>query len=129
MKIEHLAIWTNNLEALKTFYIQFFGAISNEKYYNPNKQFSAYFLSFSDGARLELMQMPGIPANSNDTIQQYTGLTHFALSTGSKEKVDALTEDIRRAGYAVLGEPRWTGDGYYESVVADPDNNRIEITI
>ena len=129
MKITHLAIWTNNLEALKTFYIQFFGASSNEKYYNPKKQFSSYFLSFSDGARLELMQMPGIPVNSNDSLQQYTGLIHFAVSTGSKEKVDVLTEDIRQAGYTVLGEPRWTGDGYYESVVADPDNNRVEITI
>lgn len=129
MKIEHLAIWTNNLETLKTFYIRFFGASSNEKYYNPNKQFSSYFLSFSDGARLELMQMPGITSNGNGTAQQYTGLIHFAVSTGSKEKVDALTEDIRQAGYAVLGEPRWTGDGYYESVIADPENNRIEITI
>ncbi len=129
MKIEHLAIWTNRLESLKAFYIRFFGASSNEKYYNPNKQFSSYFLSFNDGARLELMQMPAVPANSNDTILQYTGLIHFAISAGSKEKVDALTEDIRQAGYIVLGEPRWTGDGYYESVVADPDGNRVEITI
>lgn len=129
MKIEHLALWTNNLETLKAFYIRFFGASSNEKYYNPRKEFSSYFLSFSSGARLELMQMPGIPANSNDRVQQYTGLIHFAISTGSKKKVDALTEDIRQAGFTVLGEPRWTGDGYYESVVADPDDNRIEITI
>lgn len=129
MKIEHLAIWTCNLEALKAFYIRFFGASANEKYYNPVKQFSSYFLSFEDGARLELMHMPGIPANSNDVIKQYMGLIHFAVRTGSKEKVDALTEEIRKAGYTVLGEPRWTGDGYYESVIADPDNNRIEITV
>jgi lactoylglutathione lyase len=128
MKIEHLAIWTNQLEALKAFYTQFFDARSNEKYYNPVRQFSSYFLSFSDGARLELMQMPGIPGNNN-TLQQYTGLIHFAISTGSKENVDALTATIRQAGYTVLGEPRWTGDGYYESIVADPDMNRIEITI
>ena len=129
MKIEHLAIWTNELEAMKAFYIRFFDAVSNEKYFNPNKQFSSYFLSFGDGARLELMQMPGIPGNSNDTIRQYTGLIHFAISTGSKEKVETLTEAIRQAGYRVIGEPRWTGDGYYESVVTDPENNRIEITI
>ncbi|MEO5681839.1 MAG: VOC family protein [Chitinophagaceae bacterium] len=129
MKIEHLAIWTHQLEALKAFYIQFFGARSNEKYRNPGKQFSSYFLSFADGARLELMEMPGIPANSNDALQQNTGIIHFAMSTGSKEQVDALTQAIREAGYAVIGEPRWTGDGYYESVILDPDKNRIEITI
>ena len=129
MKIEHLAIWTQQLEVLKAFYMLFFDAVPNEKYTNPVKQFSSYFLSFGDGARLELMQMPGIPDSKNDLLQQNTGLIHFAISTGSKENVDALTETIRKAGYTVLGEPRWTGDGYYESVVADPDNNRIEITI
>ena len=129
MKIEHLAIWTNELEAMKAYYLRFFAVKSNEKYYNANKEFSSYFLSFDDGARLELMQMPGIPVNSNNRVQQYTGLIHFAISTGSKEKVDALTESIRAAGHMVLSEPRWTGDGYYESVVTDPDNNRIEITI
>jgi lactoylglutathione lyase len=129
MKIEHLALWTNQLELLKVFYVQFFGASSNEKYHNPLRKFSSYFLSFGDGARLELMQMPGIPENSNDILLQNTGLIHFAMSTGSKEKVDALTEAIRQAGFTVIGEPRWTGDGYYESVILDPDSNRIEITI
>jgi lactoylglutathione lyase len=129
MKIEHLAVWTNQLEALKTFYIKFFNARSNEKYLNPVKQFNSYFLSFDDGARLELMQMPNIPNNANDVNKQAIGLIHFAMSVGSKEKVDELTEKIREAGYAVLGEPRLTGDGYYESVILDPDNNRIEITI
>ncbi len=129
MKIEHLALWTTQLEELKTFYTRFFNAVSNEKYYNPNKQFSSYFLSFDNGARLELMQMPGIPTDKNDILQQRLGLIHFAVSTGSKEKVDALTEAIRQAGYRVIGEPRLTGDGYYESVILDPDNNRIEITI
>jgi lactoylglutathione lyase len=129
MKIEHLAIWTNQLEVLKDFYEKFFRANSGEKYHNPHKQFSSYFLSFSDGARLELMQMPGIPVNSNDTARQNTGLIHFAMSTGSKEAVDALTEAVRQAGCTVIGEPRWTGDGYYESVILDPADNRVEITI
>jgi lactoylglutathione lyase len=129
MKIEHLAAWTNQLEELKTFYTKFFYAVPNEKYYNPRNQFSSYFLSFDDGARLELMQMPAIPPGKNDTILQNIGLIHFAVSTGSKEKVDTLTEEIRKSGYTVIGEPRWTGDGYYESVILDPDNNRIEITI
>ena len=129
MKIEHLALWTNQLDVLKAFYIKFFNARANEKYHNPRKEFSSYFLSFSDGARLELMQMPGIPASNNDIMRQNTGLIHFAVSTGSKENVDALTEAIRQEGFTVIGEPRWTGDGYYESVILDPDNNRIEITI
>jgi lactoylglutathione lyase len=129
MKIEHLAVWTNQLDVLKAFYIKFFNAIANEKYHNPRNQFSSYFLSFSDGARLELMQMPGIPDNRNDVMRQNTGLIHFAMSAGSKEKVDSLTEAIRKEGFTVTGEPRWTGDGYYESVILDPDNNRIEITI
>ena len=129
MRIEHLAVWTHQLEALNAFYTRYFGACSNEKYYNPKKQFSSYFLCFDDGARLELMHMPGIPANNNNIDQQNTGLIHFAVSTGSKEKVDALTEEIRQGGYTIIGEPRWTGDGYYESVILDPDNNRIEITV
>ena len=108
--------------------MHFFGATANEMYHNPRKQFNSYFLSFSDGPRLELMQMPGIPANSNDTASQNTGLIHFAMSTGSKEQVDALTETIRQAGHTIIGEPRWTGDGYYESVILDPEQNRIEIT-
>jgi lactoylglutathione lyase len=127
MKIEHLAIWTNQLEILKAFYTRFFGAESNEKYYNPVKKFSSYFLSFENGCRLEIMEMPGII--SKPGISLGAGLTHFAIATGNKEKVDSLTEQIRNEGYTIAGEPRWTGDGYYESIVLDPDGNRIEITI
>ena len=129
MKIEHLAVWTNQLDVLKAFYVKFFGAVPNEKYHNPRKEFSSYFLSFGDGARLELMQMPGVPESGRDIMEQHTGLIHFAISTGSKEMVDSLTDRIREEGFAVTGEPRWTGDGYYESVILDPDGNRVEITI
>lgn len=128
MKIEHVAIWTNQLEEMKAFYTGFFQAVAGEKYHNPTKNFHSYFLSFDGGARLELMQMPDIPGNKNDVMEQNIGLIHIAISAGSKEKVDALTETIRAAGYPVIGEPRRTGDGYYESVILDPDNNRIEIT-
>jgi len=129
MKIEHIAIWTNQLEEMKSFYTSFFCAVPNEKYHNPVKNFHSYFLSFESGARLELMQMPDIPGNKNDVMEQNIGLIHFAVSTGSKEQVDALTEAIRLAGYPVIGEPRRTGDGYYESVILDPDGNRVELTI
>ncbi len=129
MKIEHLAIWVKDLEKMKAFYEQFFNARSNEMYHNPTKNFRSYFLSFESGCRLELMQKPEIPNNLNDPERQYTGIIHFAVSVGSPEKVNFLTEQLRSAGYQIVGEPRTTGDGYYESVVLDPEKNRIEITI
>ncbi len=129
MRIEHIAIWTHNLEQLRQFYETYFGGTSNAKYINPRKQFESYFLTFADGARLELMQMPAVPMSKNDVEQQFTGYVHIAFSTGSHEAVDALTERLVRDGYRLLDGPRTTGDGYYESVVLDPDGNRIEITI
>lgn len=129
MKIEHIALWVQNLEKMRAFYEQYFGATSNEKYINQAKEFSSYFLSFTSGARLEIMHMTSVVANKNAIEPQAMGLIHFAMSTGSKEKVDQLTEQLRTDGYKVIGEPRTTGDGYYESVVLDPENNRIEITV
>ena len=127
MKIEHIAIWTSDLEKMKDFYLHFFELESNEKYYNPKKEFSSYFLSFEEGARIELMHRPDI-SEFMDNMDAQLGLTHFAISVGSKEKVDAFTETIRKNGFKVIGEPRTTGDGYYESVIADPEGNLIEIT-
>lgn len=129
MRIEHLAIWVRDLEVMKAFYENYFQAKAGEQYHNPNKNFWSYFLSFDSGCRLELMHKPEIPSNSNDIQAQYEGLIHFAVSVGSKEQVNQLTEILRQDGYPVVGEPRTTGDGYYESVVLDPENNRIEITI
>jgi len=129
MTIEHLAIWVNDLEKMKSFYEKYFNAIAGEKYHNPTKNFTSYFLSFEKGCRLELMQKPEIPKNQNDVTLQYIGIIHFAISVGSKEKVDTLTDEMRNDGYSVVGKPRTTGDGYYESVILDPENNRIEITI
>lgn len=128
MHIEHIAIWTTNLERLKQFYVMYFNVKAGNKYINPNKNFESYFLTFDEGPRLEIMQMPGIPASANDIYKQFTGLIHFAVSVGGKEEVDTLTERLRSDGYEVVGEPRTTGDGYYESVVLDVDGNRIEIT-
>jgi lactoylglutathione lyase len=129
MKIEHLAIWVKDLEKMKAFYEQYFQAQAGALYHNPKKKFTSYFLSFDEGCRLELMQMDSIPDNHNNIMDQYIGIIHFAISVGSKERVNQLTEDLRQADYQVIGEPRTTGDGYYESVVLDPENNRIEITI
>lgn len=129
MKIEHIAIWVRELEQMRHFYETYFNAVANDKYVNIRKGFSSYFLTFPDGGcRLELMQMAGIPDTQNDPFIQFSGLIHFAISVGSKAQVDQLTERLRTNGYTIVGEPRTTGDGYYESVVLDPEQNRIELT-
>jgi lactoylglutathione lyase len=127
MKIEHIAIWVRDLEKMKDFYTSFFNMICNDKYLNEKKQFSSYFLSFEGGARIEIMHRPDISEQAAKA-GTFFGLTHFAISVGSRERVDELTESIRKAGYQVTGEPRTTGDGYYESVVMDPEGNLVEIT-
>lgn len=129
MHIEHLAIWTHDLERLKHFYEIYFQATAGVKYFNSRTQFESYFLSFVSGPRLEIMHMPGIPPSTNDILAQVTGYIHMALSVGSREQVDELTSRLQQDGYRVLDRPRTTGDGYYESSVLDPDGNRIEITI
>ena len=102
---------------------------SNDQYINSTKQFRSYFLSFDGGPRLELMQMPSVPDSKDDAYDQFTGLIHFAISLGSKEKVDEMTAQFRNDGFEVLDGPRTTGDGYYESVILDPEKNRIELTV
>ncbi|MCG8529004.1 MAG: VOC family protein [Opitutales bacterium] len=129
MKIDHIAIWCRDLEKLREFYMKYFEATSNEKYTNISKGFSSYFLSFESGARLELMKMDSVPETKDDPIVQFTGLIHFAMSLGSESQVDALTERLKDDGHQVIDDPRRTGDGYYESVVFDPEGNRIEITV
>ena len=129
MNIEHLAIWVKDLEGMKSFYETYFEGQAGKQYHNPKKNFTSYFLSFETGCRLELMHKPDIPGNANPGEGEYTGIIHFAISVGSRERVDALTERLRQDGFRIVGEPRTTGDGYYESVVFDPENNRIEITI
>ncbi len=130
MSIEHIAIWTIDLEKMKSFYCQYFGAESNQKYVNPNTKFESYFLSFGEGStRLEIMYSPSVVDIPTDILQQTKGLVHFAISVGSIEKVNELTETLANDGFTVIGKPRTTGDGYYESVVLDPENNRIEITV
>jgi lactoylglutathione lyase len=73
--------------------------------------------------------METIPVTKNDPVEQFTGLIHFAISVGSEQSVDALTSRLGRDGFRILDGPRRTGDGCYESVVLDPDGNRVEITV
>jgi lactoylglutathione lyase len=127
MKIEHTALWVSDLERTRAFYETFFGAVAGLKYTNAAKGFESYFLAFpSGGARLELMRRAGLPARPAGP--EHTGWAHLAVSVGSAEAVDLLTERLRSGGYEVIDGPRRTGDGYYESVVLDPEGNRVEIT-
>ena len=127
MKIEHIAMYVNDLEAAKEFFVKYFGAVSNDGYHNSNTDFRSYFLSFDDGARLEIMNRPSMD-NLENKIQR-TGYHHFAFSIGSKEKVDELTAELKKDGYEVISGPRTTGDGYYESCIIGIEGNLVEITI
>jgi lactoylglutathione lyase len=127
MRIEHVAIYTRDLESLRSFYT-YFHAISGALYVNERKGFCSYFLSFADGARLELMQMESIPDSLNDPVAQFTGIIHIAFALGSKSAVDRMSKPLRDDGFRMLDAPRQTGDGYYECTFLDPDGNRIEIT-
>ena len=125
MQIDHIALWTIELEKIKDFYMKYFDCKCNQKYTNEKKQYSSYFLSFSNGVRIELMQRADITEQTNvDKI----GLTHFAINIGTKAKVDSITKRLEEDGYTVESQPRTTGDGYYESVVLDPENNKLELT-
>ena len=153
MKIEHVAIWVKDIDKVCEFYRKYFGGVVQPLYHNPAKQFTSRFITFEDGARLEIMHRPdvsdnvgtltesksdmltldhaGVQAHRRDTrhrmfhVEQF----HISFSVGSKEKVDSLTQQMSDDGITIVGQPRTTGDGYYESVVLDPEGNRIEITI
>lgn len=128
MKLEHIAIWTDNIELLRNYYVSFFDGQSNEMYINPKTQFQSYFISFESGARLEIMSMPNIPDNTNDTINaQHKGIIHIAFSVDTKQEVDAKAALLQANGFDILNGPRVTGDGYYEFVTLDPDKNRLEV--
>src|SRR5689334_15938460 len=129
MTLEHVAIWTDNLEELKSYYIKYFGAAANEKYTNEQNRFHSYFLTFESGARLELMTKPGVPGNKNDTVEaQHTGIIHLAFGVHSMKEVDEKAIQLQSAGFKILRGPRKTGDSYYEFETLDPDNNRLEVT-
>jgi lactoylglutathione lyase len=127
-RISHVALWTHDIERLAAFYARHFGAAVGERYVNAARGFSSRFLTFEEGARLELMSRAQLPP-ADPPGSERMGLTHLALSVGSERRVDELTAQLRGAGCAVVGEPRRSGDGYYESVVLDPDGNRIEISV
>ncbi|MDP4222942.1 MAG: VOC family protein [Bacteroidota bacterium] len=125
MHIDHIAIWTTDLEKEKDFFLKYFNCTAGKMYSNPRKHFSSCFISFADGSRIELMKR-------NDIGTRYEGeslgYAHIAIKAGSREKVEKLTERLEKDGFTIKSKPRQTGDGYYESVILDPENNIIEIT-
>jgi lactoylglutathione lyase len=127
MRIEHVAIWTKDLERCKKFYASYFGATAGPNYRNPAKGFESCFLRFADGARLEAMTTTTLELIESPPGAQRLGLAHLAISLGSDSLVDELTNRLRAGGFSIVDGPRRTGDGYYESVIIDPDGNRIEI--
>ena len=127
MRIEHIALYVHDLERARNFFMQYLGASSNAGYHNPRTDFRSYFLTLDDGARLELMHKPDM--TDMPKTPSRTGYAHIAFSVGSRERVDALTAELRAAGYEVVSGPRITGDGYYESCIAVIEGNLIEITV
>jgi lactoylglutathione lyase len=129
VRIEHVALWTDDIERLAGFYAEYLGANVGPLYANPAKGYESRFLSFGSGARIELMRTSRLEPVRHERGAQRMGLTHLAISLGAEARVDELTRLLREEGFAVLDGPRRTGDGYYESVVLDPDGNRLELTV
>lgn len=127
MKIEHIAMYVNDLEGVRDFFVKYLDAASNDGYHNQKTDFRSYFLSFDDGARLEIMNKPQMEDGVKPLAR--TGYIHMAFSVGSKERVDFLTRQMKNDGYKVVSGPRTTGDGYYESCIVGIEGNQIELTV
>lgn len=127
MYIEHIAMYVSDLERTRKFFVTYFNAKCGEMYHNKKTNFKSYFLTFEDGARVEIMTSPTID-NTEKSLSR-TGFIHIAFSLGSKENVDSLTGRLKQNGYTVISEPRTTGDGYYESCILDIEGNQIELTV
>ena len=127
MKIEHIAMYVNDLEAARDFFVKYLGGTSNDGYHNKNTDFRSFFISFADGARLELMTKPEIIDAEKPLTR--TGYAHVAFTVGSKEKVDELTDCLENDGFELVSGPRTTGDGDYESCIVAIEGNQIEITV
>ncbi|WP_022765244.1 VOC family protein [Butyrivibrio sp. XPD2006] len=127
MKIEHIAMYVTDPERARDFFVKYLGGVSNDGYHNVKTDFRSFFISFEDGARLEIMTKPEIIDDEKPLNR--TGYAHIAFSAGSKEKVDELTEKLKADGYEVISGPRTTGDGYYESCIVGIEGNQVEITV
>ena len=127
MRIEHIAMYVNDLEAARDFFIKYLKAVSNDGYHNKDTGFRSYFVSFDDGARIEIMNKLDMD-DANKSLNR-TGYAHIAFSVGSSSEVDRLTKLLSEDGFEIISGPRITGDGYYESCIVAVEGNQIEITI
>ena len=127
MKIEHIAMYVNDIEQVRDFFVKYLDGKSNDGYHNPRTDFRSYFISFDTGARLEIMNKPDL-VDEEKSLNR-TGFIHIAFSVGSKERVNQLTQLLQDDGYSIVSGPRTTGDGYYESCVVAVEGNQIEITV
>ncbi len=123
--LEHVAVYAADLERTKDFYVCYFGGKCGGLYRN-SRGFSSYFVTFGNGARLEVMHSENLRVCKRPDLE--SGWNHIAFSVGTRDAVLSLTREITGAGYPLYSAPRETGDGYFESCVGDPDGNRVEIT-
>lgn len=128
MRIEHIAIWVDDLEVMRRFYAGYFNARSGPLYHNLKTGLQSYFLSLSDGARIELMKRPDIQSVSDRTTEKQ-GYAHLAISVRGHQGVDTLYQKMQAEGVRIVAAPRVTGDGYYEFVCQDPEKNRVEVIV
>jgi lactoylglutathione lyase len=129
LKIEHIGLWVNDLELMRHFYVRCFGGRSGNLYRNPKTGFESYFVTFENGARLELMRRPDVCKNQTASTGERLGYAHLAFSVGSEQNVDQTAQKLSMDGYRSIDGPRRTGDGYYECVFLDPEGTRVEITV
>lgn len=129
MRIEHVAVYVNDLEGTRAFFETYFGAhVTDSPYHNPRTDFRSYFMGFDNGGtRLELMHKPAM--DDLDKPLNRTGYAHLTFALGSPEAVDELTARLHADGYETISGPRTTGDGYYESCVLGFEGNQLELTV
>ncbi|MCX8254566.1 Bleomycin resistance protein [Beijerinckiaceae bacterium RH AL1] len=122
MKLDHLAVWTRDIDRLAAFWQETFGAEVGAVYESRNQVgFRSRFVTLPGGLRLELMSSP---LHAAPEPPDRTGLAHMALSLGGEAAVDAAAA---RLAAHLVAKPRRTGDGYYEAIIRDPDGNLVEL--
>ncbi|MGE0076739.1 MAG: VOC family protein [Bacteroidales bacterium] len=127
MEIDHIAIWSPDIERLKDYYVRYFEGIANSKYINPKTQLQSYFISFEASSRIEIMTIPEME-KTRYSSKKIQGYTHLAFAVNTMKEVDLKAQELEANGYEIVRGPRVTGDGYYEFETLDPDNNKIEVT-
>lgn len=126
MKIAHVALWTRDIDAQVTFWQRYFDGVTGEQYVSRNRPgFVSRFVSLAAGPTLEIMSLPDLL--SAEQASERVGWAHIALSVGEESRVDQLAQRAQQEGI-MQAAPRWTGDGFYEAIIRDPDGNAIEIT-